>query len=61
VDALAIFDGPISRDLAFGSASRDAGTPGSRAQAADRSNVKGQRLVLAAATASSMLTRSLRI
>jgi len=47
--ALAIFDGPISRDLAFGSASRDAGTfLAAVRKAADRSNVKGQRLVLAA-------------
>jgi alpha-amylase/alpha-mannosidase (GH57 family) len=47
--ALAIFDGPISRDLAFGSASRDAGTfLAAVRKAADRSGVKGQRLVLAA-------------
>jgi len=47
--ALAIFDGPVSRDLAFGSASRDAGTFLAAARkAADRSSVEGPRLVLAA-------------
>jgi alpha-amylase/alpha-mannosidase (GH57 family) len=47
--ALAIFDGPISRDLAFGDASRDAGTfLAAVRKAAERSSVKGQRLVLAA-------------
>ena len=47
--ALAIFDGPVSRDLAFGGASRDAGTfLAAVRKAAERSSVKGQRLVLAA-------------
>jgi hypothetical protein len=47
--ALAIFDGPISRDLAFGNASRDAGTfLAAVRKAADRSNAEGRRLVLAA-------------
>jgi alpha-amylase/alpha-mannosidase (GH57 family) len=47
--ALAIFDGPVSRDLAFGSASRDAGTfLAAVRKAADRSSVEGHRLVLAA-------------
>jgi hypothetical protein len=47
--ALAIFDGPISRDLAFGSASRDAGTfLAAVRKAADRSDAEGRRLVLAA-------------
>jgi hypothetical protein len=47
--ALAIFDGPVSRDLAFGSASRDAGTfLAAVRKAADRSSVEGPRLVLAA-------------
>jgi hypothetical protein len=47
--ALAIFDGPVSRDLAFGNASRDAGTfLAAVRKAADRSSVEGHRLVLAA-------------
>ena len=47
--ALAIFEGPLSRDLAFGTASRDAGTFLAAARkAADRSSAEGRRLVLAA-------------
>jgi alpha-amylase/alpha-mannosidase (GH57 family) len=47
--ALAIFDGPVSRDLAFGNASRDAGTfLAAVRKAADRSSAKGRPLVLAA-------------
>ena len=47
--ALAIFDGPVSRDLAFGSAARDAGTfLAAVRKAADRSGAEGRRLVLAA-------------
>ncbi|HJX51493.1 MAG TPA: DUF3536 domain-containing protein [Polyangia bacterium] len=47
--ALAIFDGPVSRDLAFGTASRDAGTfLAAVRKAADRSSAEGRRLVLAA-------------
>jgi alpha-amylase/alpha-mannosidase (GH57 family) len=47
--ALAIFDGPVSRDLAFGTASRDAGTFLAAVRSAgDRSSAEGRRLVLAA-------------
>ena len=47
--ALAIFDGPVSRDLAFGTASRDAGTLLAAVRSAgDRSSAEGRRLVLAA-------------
>ena len=47
--ALAIFDGPVSRDLAFGTASRDAGTFLAAVRSAgDRSSTEGRRLVLAA-------------
>ena len=47
--ALAIFDGPLSRDLAFGTATRDAASflEAMRASA-ERSKVPGRRLVLAA-------------
>jgi hypothetical protein len=46
---LAIFDGPLSRDLAFGTATRDAASylRGIKT-AAERSSVSGKRLVLAA-------------
>ena len=47
--ALAIFEGPVSRDLAFGTATRDAGTfLAAVRKAADRSRAEGRRLVLAA-------------
>jgi alpha-amylase/alpha-mannosidase (GH57 family) len=47
--AVAIFDGPLSRDLAFGSATRDAGSfLEAMHRSAERSNVEGKRLVLAA-------------
>ena len=47
--AIAIFDGPLSRDLAFGQATRDAGSFLSAIQAsATRSKVEGKKLVLAA-------------
>ena len=47
--ALAIFDGPVSRDLAFGTATRDAGTfLAAVRKAAERSSAEGRRLVLAA-------------
>jgi len=47
--ALAIFDGPVSRNLAFGTASRDAGTfLAAVRDAGDRSSAEGQGLVLAA-------------
>jgi hypothetical protein len=47
--ALAIFDGPVSRDLAFGTASRDAGTFLAAVRSAgERSSAEGRRLVLAA-------------
>ncbi len=46
---LAVFDGPLSRDLAFGVATRDAASYLAGVKAAgDRSNVDGKRLVLAA-------------
>jgi len=46
---LAIFDGPLSRDLAFGNATRDAGSfLEAMARSAERSKVEGKRLVLAA-------------
>jgi hypothetical protein len=47
--ALAIFEGPVSRDLAFGTASRDASTfLAAVRKAAERSSAEGRRLVLAA-------------
>jgi alpha-amylase/alpha-mannosidase (GH57 family) len=47
--ALAIFDGPLSRDLAFGTATRDAaGFLEAMRRSAERSKVAGKRLVLAA-------------
>jgi hypothetical protein len=47
--ACAIFDGPLSRDLAFGQATRDANNFLSAIEAsADRSHIDGRRLVLAA-------------
>lgn len=47
--AIAIFDGPLSRDLAFGQATRDANQFLSAIEAsASRSQVEGRRLVLAA-------------
>ena len=47
--ALAVFDGPLSRELAFGNASHDAaGLLAAVHQSADRSKVTGKRLVLAA-------------
>jgi len=46
---LAIFDGPLSRDLAFGTATRDATSfLEAMRRSADRSKVEGKRLVLAA-------------
>ena len=47
--ALAIFDGPLSRDLAFGSATRDASSfLEAMRRSAERSKLPGKRLVLAA-------------
>ncbi|HXU80191.1 MAG TPA: DUF3536 domain-containing protein [Polyangia bacterium] len=47
--AIAVFDGPMSREIAFGDAARDAATFLQKARAsAERSTVKGRRLVLAA-------------
>jgi len=47
--ALAIFDGPLSRDLAFGTATRDAASfLEAMRRSAERSKVKGRCLVLAA-------------
>ena len=47
--ALAIFDGPLSRDLAFGTATRDAASfLEAMRHSAERSKVVGKRLVLAA-------------
>jgi alpha-amylase/alpha-mannosidase (GH57 family) len=47
--ALAVFDGPISRELAFGTAARDAASFLQHVKtAADRSSAPGTRLVLAA-------------
>jgi alpha-amylase/alpha-mannosidase (GH57 family) len=47
--AVAIFDGPLSRDLAFGNATRDASSFLEAMQrSAERSKVTGKRLVLAA-------------
>ena len=47
--ALAIFDGPLSRDLAFGTATRDAASfLAAMRRSAERSKVTGRRLVLAA-------------
>jgi len=47
--ALAVFSGPISRELAFGTASRDAGTFLAAVRSAgERSSAEGRRLVLAA-------------
>jgi len=47
--AIAVFDGPLSRDLAFGEATRDAGSFLAAIQAsASRSKVEGRKLVLAA-------------
>ena len=47
--ALAIFDGPLSRDLAFGNATRDASSfLEAMRRSAERSKVTGKRLVLAA-------------
>lgn len=47
--ALAIFDGPLSRDLAFGTATRDAASfLAAMRRSAERSHVPGKRLVLAA-------------
>ncbi len=47
--ALAIFDGPLSRDLAFGTATRDAASfLEAMRRSAERSKVAGKRLVLAA-------------
>jgi len=47
--ALAIFDGPLSRDLAFGNATRDASSfLEAMHRSAERSKVTGKRLVLAA-------------
>jgi alpha-amylase/alpha-mannosidase (GH57 family) len=47
--ALAIFDGPLSRDLAFGTATRDAASfLEAMRRSAERSKVTGKRLVLAA-------------
>jgi alpha-amylase/alpha-mannosidase (GH57 family) len=47
--ALAIFDGPLSRDLAFGNATRDASSfLEAMRRSAERSKVVGKRLVLAA-------------
>jgi len=47
--AVAIFDGPLSRDLAFGNATRDAsGFLEAMRRSAERSKVIGKRLVLAA-------------
>ncbi len=47
--AVAIFDGPLSRDLAFGNATRDAsGFLEAMRRSAERSKVEGKRLVLAA-------------
>ncbi len=46
---VAIFDGPLSRDLAFGNATRDAsGFLEAMRRSADRSKATGKRLVLAA-------------
>jgi hypothetical protein len=46
---LAVFDGPLSRDLAFGTATRDAASfLEAVRRSADRSKVTGERLVLAA-------------
>jgi len=47
--AIAVFDGPMSREIAFGDAARDAATFLQKVRAsAERSGVKGRRLVLAA-------------
>ncbi len=47
--ALAVFDGPLSRDLAFGNATRDASSfLEAMRRSAERSKVAGKRLVLAA-------------
>jgi alpha-amylase/alpha-mannosidase (GH57 family) len=47
--AVAVFDGPMSREIAFGDAARDAATFLQKVKAsAERSAVKGRRLVLAA-------------
>ena len=47
--ALAIFDGPLSRDLAFGTATRDAASfLAAMRRSAERSQISGKRLVLAA-------------
>jgi alpha-amylase/alpha-mannosidase (GH57 family) len=47
--ALAIFDGPLSRDLAFGTATRDAASfLEAMRRSAERSKIAGKRLVLAA-------------
>jgi hypothetical protein len=47
--AVAIFDGPLSRDLAFGNATRDASSfLEAMRRSAERSKVTGKRLVLAA-------------
>ena len=47
--ALAIFDGPLSRDLAFGTATRDAASfLEAMRRSAERSKLAGKRLVLAA-------------
>ena len=47
--AIAVFDGPMSREIAFGDAARDAATFLQKVKAsAERSTVKGRRLVLAA-------------
>jgi len=47
--ALAVFDGPLSRDLAFGTATRDAASfLDAMRRSADRSQCSGRRLVLAA-------------
>lgn len=47
--ALAVFDGPLSRDLAFGDATRDAASfLAAMQRSAERSKVTGRRLVLAA-------------
>jgi alpha-amylase/alpha-mannosidase (GH57 family) len=47
--ALCVFDGPLSRELAFGAAARDANTFSAAVQrSAKRSHVDGKRLLLAA-------------
>src|SRR6185295_16237324 len=47
--AIAVFDGPMSREIAFGDAAKDAATFLQKVRAsAERSTVKGKPLVLAA-------------